>query len=407
MSAGVPEAERAASGPGLTGSPGYSVAMYVFLGIAVVSVAFSVAVSSIAMGTAIVLWLVLLAASRGRAFQPTPFDWLFAAYLVAEALSTVFSAERENSFINMKRFFLISILYLMLTTVDTEQRLKNLLILLGVVAGLSSLVELFALTREGGHFDRLAIFQHVLTEGGIKMIVLLLLGPIVIHPRTPRGWRIFAAVCSTPLFLGLVLTQTRSAWLGFLAGVITIGIAKSRKIIYAVILLVVVFVLFAPADYRIRARSIVDPTVLSNETRIRMVETGWRMFLDRPLVGFGDVDLKKYYVTYITPLEPAEGGHLHNNIVMLLVTLGIPGFAATMALFVKIFLVERKAVAATAGNWLAGSVALGSLAAYIGFHVNGLFEWNFGDHEIAVLLWFTVGAALVSLRLSRPASPAS
>jgi hypothetical protein len=32
--------------------------------------------------------------------------------------------------------------------------------------------------------------------------------------------------------------------------------------------------------------------------------------------------------------------------------------------------------------------------------VHGLFEWNFGDHEIAVLLWFTVGLALVAQRLA-------
>ncbi len=36
------------------------------------------------------------------------------------------------------------------------------------------------------------------------------------------------------------------------------------------------------------------------------------------------------------------------------------------------------------------------MGAYAGFHVNGLFEWNFGDAEIAMLLWMTVGLALAS-----------
>ena len=92
---------------------------------------------------------------------------------------------------------------------------------------------------------------------------------------------------------------------------------------------------------------------------------------------------------------------MHNNIMMLLVTLGIIGFAATMAMFVKIFQVELQAFHAVRQHWLYGSATLGSLAAYVGFHVNCLFEWNFGDHEIAVFLWFTLGIALAAERLSQ------
>ncbi|MBI3194820.1 MAG: hypothetical protein HYZ34_10205, partial [Ignavibacteriae bacterium] len=100
------------------------------------------------------------------------------------------------------------------------------------------------------------------------------------------------------------------------------------------------------------------------------------------------------YITYTTPIDDAEGGHLHNNFMMLLVTLGAVGIIATMTLFIKIFMFEYDAVKSTSEHWLYGSIALGCLASYIGFHINGLFEWNFGDHEIAVLLWLTVGLTL-------------
>jgi hypothetical protein len=66
---------------------------------------------------------------------------------------------------------------------------------------------------------------------------------------------------------------------------------------------------------------------------------------------------------------------------------------------VRIFLLEYRAARGTSADWLLGSVTIGAFAAYVGFHVNGLFEWNFGDHEIAVLLWFTVGLALSAARL--------
>jgi hypothetical protein len=53
----------------------------------------------------------------------------------------------------------------------------------------------------------------------------------------------------------------------------------------------------------------------------------------------------------------------------------------------------------TKHDWLLGSLSLGALASYAGFHIMGLFEWNFGDHEIAVLLWLTVGLSLASAKI--------
>ena len=195
------------------------------------------------------------------------------------------------------------------------------------------------------------------------------------------------------------MTQTRSSWLGFIAGIAAIGLFRDRVLLFVLLGFILIFGLFAPPDFQQRAASMFDPTAPSNITRIHMITTGWRMFLDYPVVGTGDIDLRKLYVTYTVPLDTAEGGHLHNNLMMLLVTLGIAGFAATMALFVRIFQLEFKLARAAREHWLYGSAALGCFAAYIGFHVNGLFEWNFGDHEIAVLLWFTVGVSLVCQRL--------
>ena len=46
-------------------------------------------------------------------------------------------------------------------------------------------------------------------------------------------------------------------------------------------------------------------------------------------------------------------------------------------------------------------VVLGSLAGYTGFLVNGLFEWNFGDSEVIMLVWLLTGLALATERLVR------
>jgi len=383
-------------------SPGRAVisqAAYVFTVISVVGLTFSIAVSSIAMGIAIVLWVYLLIASKQQLFPGTSLDFFFLLYVVSELLACAFAVTPVDSFVNMKRLLLISIVYLVLQFVNSEAKLKVFLGLLIGVTALLSTVEILSATSVGGHFLRASLYQHYMTEGGIKMFVLLLCVPFLVHASTPARWRIALFLSSAVLLVGLILTQTRSSWLGFIAGVVTIGFLKNKKVILLLVGLVVLFVLLAPADFRTRAASIVDPSQVSNLSRIHMITTGWKMFLDHPLFGTGDIDLRKLYVTYITPIDSAEGGHLHNNFMMLLATLGIVGFVSTMMMFVKIFLVELRAVRSTRGHVLFESLTIGSLAAYVGFHVNGLFEWNFGDHEIAVLLWFTVGVALVAQRL--------
>lgn len=373
-------------------------AIYYFLVVTLAGMTFSIAVSSIAMGLAIGLWLIYLAVNGRSGFSRTPLDMFFICYCIAELLATVFSVEPLSSVINMKRLFLISIMYMTLLSIDDDFKLKFLLGLLVAVTTMLTIIELFSLTSIGGHFVRMSLFQYYLTEAGIKMFVLLLLLPFVMHAGTPPAWKVAAGIAGAILLVGLVITQTRSAWLGFIGGAVTLGIIRNKKFLLALLLVIILFLLFAPSDYKVRAASMFDPSQTSNLSRIHMITTGWRMFLDRPLLGLGDVDLKRYYILYTVPIDQAEGGHLHNNFMTLLVTLGFVGFAATMALFVKVFQIELLLARQTKDHWLYGSLTAGCFAAYVSFHINGLFEWNFGDHEIALLLWFTVGVALLSRR---------
>lgn len=374
-------------------------AVFAFLLLIVAGLTFSIAVSSIALVSAATLWIVLLIFSQEKTFHQTPFDYFFLAYVGAELLATAFSIAPAASLFNAKRVLLISVVYLTISSLNTKEKYVWTF---GIVVGTSailSVIEVISLAKIGGHFTRLGIFQHYMTAGGMKMIILLLLVPLAIEKATPLKWRVLSIAACIPLSVAMLLTQTRSSWLGFIAGGVAIGFSKGKKILLALLIIIILVFAFAPQDIRSRAMSIADPTLGSNLSRIHMITTGWRMFLDYPIFGTGNIDLRELYVTYTEPIDPAEGGHLHNNYIMILVTLGAVGFLAVMGLFVKIFLTEQGILKRTRTHWLFGNITLGCLAAYIGFLVSGLFEFNFGDHEIAVFLWFTVGVALVSEKL--------
>jgi len=387
---------------GARGGP--DTAIWILTVLAVVSVTFSVAFSSIAMSAAFIMLAAVALRNGWNALPRTGLETAFLLYIAAEIMSSAFSVDPADSAYNMKRVLLIGVAYLGAYSFRSRGRIRTLLLVLGSIGAVAALGETFSLRTVGGVLERPTMFQLPLTEGGIRMMILLLLLPFVLPGALPVRWRVVTGLTLAPLFAGLVITQARSAWLAFIAGGIVIGVMKDRRILAGLLLLLVLFMLFAPAAFRDRALSIADLRDESNASRFQMLVTGLKMFLDRPVFGWGDIGLRNYYVTYVTPLTPGEGGHLHNNLMESLVTLGIPGFLAVLYLFWNIaVLMIRSARRAVPGSF-EQALGIGLVASYAGFHVLGFFEYNFGDHEVMVLLWFMVGlAALTGTGASGPA----
>ena len=108
-----------------------------------------------------------------------------------------------------------------------------------------------------------------------------------------------------------------------------------------------------------------------------MATIGTRMARDHPLVGVGPANVAHAYLRY-HPTRPQP--HLHNNVLQLAVERGLPGLAAWLAVLFVLGLGASRA-RAEAPLELAPVVALGAIAALL---VAGMFEYNFGDSEVAM-----------------------
>jgi hypothetical protein len=140
-----------------------------------------------------------------------------------------------------------------------------------------------------------------------------------------------------------------------------------------------------------RLLSIIDPYNPSNRGRIGLWKAGFKMFKDHPVFGVGDIDLAKLYIQYKHPYDKEIQGHMHNNFVHELVTLGLFGFLAFCLIILKIILIDIKIYRETKDKPFISSYALGALGGLCAFLVSGLTEYNFGDHEIITIIWFTLG----------------
>lgn len=143
-----------------------------------------------------------------------------------------------------------------------------------------------------------------------------------------------------------------------------------------------------------RLYSFIDPYYATNYSRLAFWRAGVEIFKDYPLFGVGDMDLAQLYKIYKRPYDREIQGHLHNNFFHSLATLGAVGFIAIMFLLIKIFLIHLKIIKKLKNIPFASSFSLGAIGGYISFLAAGLTEYNFGDHEVITLVWFTLAISI-------------
>jgi hypothetical protein len=151
-----------------------------------------------------------------------------------------------------------------------------------------------------------------------------------------------------------------------------------------------------------RFLSIIDPYHPANAGRLALWSAGFKMFLDHPVFGLGDIDLAKYFKIYKKPYQKEIQGHLHNNFIHILVTLGLFGLLSVLFLFYKIISIDLKIYYSIKNEPFFASYALGAFAAFMGFLVLRLTELNFWEHEITTLIWFTFGLNIALFKLIKP-----
>jgi len=397
MSAGTAR-ERAAAAAGGT----LRWATYVFLASACVSIA----VNSLALGLMAVAWGLAMVLGRRWEVAPTPLDWFFLAYAAAELLATVFAVHPWESLTLARRLLLIGVVYCFASRTGTRAEAQRVVAVLLGAAVIVALIGVGKLLLGGpGDNTRLGIFQFYMTTSQLMMIVLLLLIPFGLHPAAPRAVRFGAWAAAIPVAVALYATVTRGAYLAAAAGILVIALVRNWKLVIPLAVIVACVLLFAPPYVTGRLHSIVDLQHPENASRIQLWSTGLKIFADHPVTGVGDIDLGELLRQYAGPGYSGQWGHLHNVAMHVLVTLGCVGALAVLALFIRIGVVEWRIYRRVRDDWFAGSWVLGAFAVFIGFQVNGLTEWSFGNQMVVILVWVTLGLTLALDRLAGPGLP--
>ena len=137
-----------------------------------------------------------------------------------------------------------------------------------------------------------------------------------------QGWRknLWAVPSLALLAVPISLSQTRSAMLGAIAGIVTLLILLGRaRAIAGLAVLVVAAYFAAPGSFRERVRSGWDPHDPNTRNRIELFQTSVRLIRDNPVFGVGpknvQVEAPRYRVNREFPDWLYQ--HMHNNFLQI------------------------------------------------------------------------------------------
>lgn len=224
-------------------------AIFVFITIFLLSISNSIFVNQLGYYGALILILIKASIKKENQFSKTGIEFALAWYMLAEILSTIFSAQHAASFHNLlKHVLLIPIIYTIIASIKDFKDAKTFFkIYIGgtLVTVLIYLYfsfqfylkDLYGITESGP-----SIFQYPITASEILSFTVIFLFAFLINEKTTLKNRLLLLLGFSLSVVALFSTYKRTGWMGAAFGILIILIMKKQwKILAAGAALIAVF----------------------------------------------------------------------------------------------------------------------------------------------------------------------
>ncbi|MYA96267.1 MAG: O-antigen ligase family protein [Nitrospinae bacterium] len=379
-------------------SPASRVAFGGLLGFAVTA-PFSISLAQFCVFTALVAWLASMTKAAPLLTQKFPLwmPWFFfALFTLASAFHV---PDSLKSLMKTRELTQIMIFYLTMNVIRYDWEalwlVKVLLVATSVAAFYAlgvSLVGTLSLANRASGF-----FSIYMTFGGFLLVVSLLAFSYLLVPTRERK-SIWVYVLAILILSALMTTLSRSAWIGLVVGTVVVAVASRRKKAGLCLALAVVLAIFmAPHSIRQRVKRMMNPRDNTAVERINMWQSGIKMFMDKKLLGFGPGQIKDNYAHYANlDATPKSPSHLHNNIVHLAAERGVFALGAWIWVWIGYFVLVIQRIRDTRdAPFETRFRMIGGLAVAAGFLSAGMFEYNFGDSEVVMLMFMAIALPFI------------
>ncbi len=355
------------------------------------SINFSIAFCYITFFVLFITTTVSYFQSERKISFPPYFKYLIA-FSILTLLSTLFSIDKTASLKDNKELFIYLLIPVFLLIIKRASMVRSAIYTILYSAVISSVVGILISIRSGISLQhRLKGFSsHWMTYSGLLMIVFVFFSVYNIYEKKKKK-KILNFVLMIPVIISILLSLTRSSWLGVFISLGIFFIYFFRKhpdiLIFSALTLSLIFLLL-PNSIRSRAFSIFDINNVTNKDRIYMAYTTLQIVKTYPVTGVGSDNVKKIYPKYRHRNATKNNPHLHNNFFQIAAERGLPTLIFFTIFFISIF--KGLVIKIRNGTIFERRVSVAVLFMVIAFLTAGMFEYNFGDTEIKFLFFFLI-----------------
>jgi len=350
------------------------------------------------LAIACLLWAAaLIKGKRGIRFPA--YFWAMLVYAGLSLIASALSVNPEISFKDSRDLLLFLIIPVTCSALISESDRRKTTAAVLASSAISVVYSLYYYFFRAQAGERVSGFMgHYMTQAGLLVLVCCLALGLLFFGRQKARWLlapgiVLAAFC-------LVLTMTRSGWIGFGAALaVVLALDRPKWLAILPLAAVLVFIL-SPQPVKRRALSIFSLKSYSNAQRVQYLRAGIKMVSERPLFGTGPdtVDMVFQNPKYGLSEVSRQNVHLHNNIIQIAAERGVPTLLAWVCFMAWAFFSLLKLIKNRGSAVFPHATA--AAAALLALVTAGLFEYNFADSEIAVLFLYliTVPFSLLSER---------
>ncbi len=349
----------------------------------------SISLAEIVLFSGLLLYL-LLVLTKKSSFEYPKFFLPLLFYAGFSIISAFFSYLPLISFFTLKDLFLIlSVPFIYSVLKEKRENLEKIeyyFFYAVLISSLYSLSQFVAFVVKKISSPRSYGFEsHYMTQAGLMMIIALYSLSFILNLKKKASYRIYTIFILSSL--SLLLTLTRSAWLGFFIAVFILLIMKKPVFVSILLFSVIIILIISPSPIKQRLNSFLNFKDITFQNRIVMIKKGIRMIKDNPFWGVGPGMVRYAYTVPRYKVKKREElhSHLHNNFIQIWAARG--GFALLSWLFFIVVAFYELIKLKPEDSFFKGLRDSG-IFIFLAFLIAGFFEFNFGDSEVLMLLFF-------------------
>lgn len=367
----------------------------------------------------------------------TELNKVLGAYIIINALSVILSVDYGLS---LRGFFckelkFIALCFMIVEVINSKQRLKSILFtiiasaaLIAADAGVQYFRGIDFLKGYAMHYDAnggriTASFPNPNGFAGWLIITIpLFFGLLATNKIIGKTVKALLAILTALLFICLLMTFSRAAWVGFIISIFIIVCHYLSRVVPKIKMMPLflgIYVLAAflcfPEPIKIKIQSIVGARFSGYETlneriksvakidhitnliRVNFWKESFKIIKDYPLSGSGLNTYSKVVKDYknFEYVEYGEG-YPHNSFLQKTTETGIPGLLSFLLVIFSFFITSIQHIFYAHKN---NNLLVGFSAGIAAFLVQSLFDNNLYALQLVVLFWFMLGLAIAVNKL--------